>query len=202
MNYSNIISYIYALLAVSYGTFICITYLNTLKNISLLIIFIIILWLFLFIVIIFPNKYIFLSYAIIATILISYDCYINIYNNYYDYDDYNNYKENTIGIIKSQEYCDNDKNICYSNIEYLIDNVKHDVKILTLYYKVGENVKIYYNKDNPDIIKIYDKDRNKKIIKIIIYAIIILLLWIFLIFYISLIFKTNKKYLKKLSNYP
>lgn len=159
--------------------------------IILLIIFIILLLIFLFIVIAFPsiyNKYIFLIYAIIANIIISYICYLNIHNNYFDLYNYKNYKENTIGIIKSQDYCD-DNEMCYSNIEYLIDDVKHNVKILTFHYKIGENVKIYYNKDYPEIIKIHDKNKNKKLIKIIIYAIILALLWIFLIFNIPFILK-------------
>jgi hypothetical protein len=273
MNYSKIISYIYALLAVGYGTYFCITYIyyyrailrgyidkkstigiiktincydkdscysdieytinnikytkntlvpNNLKigdevkvlysynkhyndydilvygniyiysyiYISLLIIAIIFLWIFLFIVIIFSsiyNKFIFFIYAIFVTIIISYRCYINIHNNYYDdihkYDDYEDY---TIGIITSQEDC-SENEMCFSNIEYLINGVKHNVKLLTFYYKVGENVKVYYNKDTPEAIKIYDKTENQRLIKIIIYTIILLLLWICLFYNIPLI---------------
>ena len=69
----------------------------------LLIIFIILLWIFLIILIIYPNKYIFLIYAIIATIIITYNLYntIYIYYNKYKYDDN---KKITIGIIKIQDY--------------------------------------------------------------------------------------------------
>ena len=45
-------------------------------------IFIILLWIFLIILIIYPNKYIFLIYAIIATIIINYNVYNTIYINY------------------------------------------------------------------------------------------------------------------------
>ena len=284
MNYNKTIAYIYALLAVCYGTYFCISYIyyytatirgyyyrektfgiikkihcydkdscyadieyivnnikylnntkipNNLKigdkvkikynpnvpneilvydnhhiyaivYIILLIIFIILLWVFLFIVILFPSiydKYIFLIYAIITTILMSYQCYIIIHNNYYDLYNYDDYKENTIGIVKSQDYCD-DKKMCYSNIEYLIDDIKHNVRILTFYYKVGENVKVYYNKDNPEVIKIYDKSTNKKQITIIILTVILLFAWICLIFNSPLLLKiNNKKYLKKSLKY-
>jgi hypothetical protein len=79
--------------------------------------------------------------------------------------------------------------MCFSNIEYLIDDVKHNVKLLTFYYKVGEEVKVYYNKDYPQDIKIYDKTENKRIIKTIIFIIFLLLLWIFLFFNIPIIIK-------------
>jgi len=71
--------------------------------IFLLVIFIILLWIFLIILIIYPNKYIFLIYAIIATIIITYNLYntIYIYYNKYKYDDN---KKITIGIIKIQDY--------------------------------------------------------------------------------------------------
>ena len=88
--------------------------------------------------------------------------------------------------------------MCYSNIEYLIDDIKHNVRILTFYYKVGENVKVYYNKDNPEVIKIYDKSTNKKQITIIILTVILLFSWICLIFNSPLLLKiNNKRYLKK-----
>jgi hypothetical protein len=212
MNYNKIISYIYALLAVGYGTYFCITYIYnninilrgyfyrkttfatikkiicydkndcnsyieyTVDNIKytnviitsnnfkvgdkveikytpnnpneiyfyenyhiyaiiyaiILIIFIILLWIFLFIVIVYPNKYIFLIYAIIVTILISYHFYKNIHRNYKNLDNY--YSYNTIGII--------------------------------------------------------------------IYTVILLFAWICLIFNIPVILKTNKRYLKKSINYP
>ena len=276
MNYSQIISYIYALLAVGLGTYFCIIYINYYKltyngynnrkeaigiiksincydkdscssdieftvndikyalniNVSndlkigdkikvkynpndpndviyygniyiyeiiyiiLLIICIILLWIFLFIVILFSNnynKFIFLFYSSFITIFISYHLYIKIHNNLYDifnaYDDYDN---TTMGIIKRHDQCF-DNNMCYSIVEYLIDDVKHNVKILTFDEKVGEEVKVYYNKDYPDAIKLYDKNENKQIVKAIIYIIIILLLWIFLIFNIPFIYKgTNK----------
>lgn len=61
----------------------------------LLIIFIILLWIFLVIIIIYPNKYIFLIYAIIATLIITYKSYYIIYIYYNNYiDDYKT------GIIK------------------------------------------------------------------------------------------------------
>ena len=167
----------------------------------LMIIAIILLWIFLFIVIIFSsiyNKFIFLIYAIFITIIITYVVYINIYNSYYEFNDYyinanhdnesytdlykyGNFQNYTIGIIKSQdEY--------YSYVEYFIDSVKYNVKLLTTHYKVGEEVKVYYNKNNPEAIKIYDNtEKNKQLIKITIYAIVLLLLWIFLIFNIFLI---------------
>jgi ABC-type Na+ efflux pump permease subunit len=279
MNYSKIISYIYALLAVGYGTYFCITYIyysefsiirgyyyrigtiGMIKNIEcydnndcyanieytvnntkyltssnisnnlkigdkievryipdnpsealvygnmhiyayiyiiLTILFIILLWIFLLIIIIFPsiyNKYIFLNYAIFITVIISYVCYLNINNNYYnDLNKYDDYEDYTIGTIKSQDECYNiddknekEKEMCYSNIEYFIDGVKHNVKLLTFFYKVGEEVKVYYNKDNPEAIKIYDKTENERLIKIIIYIIILLLLWICLFYNIPLI---------------
>jgi len=49
--------------------------------IILLIIFTILLWLFLIIVIIYPNKYIFIIYAIIATVIITYLLY-NFFHNH------------------------------------------------------------------------------------------------------------------------
>jgi hypothetical protein len=166
--------------------------------ISLLIIAIILLWIFLFIVILFSsiyNKYIFLIYAIFITVIISYTCYININNNYNnDLNKYDDYEDYTIGIITSQEDCsENEEEMCYSNIEYLIDDVKHNVKLLTFYYKVGENVKVYYNKDTPEAIKIYDKTENQRLIKIIIYTIILLLLWICLFYCIPLILNLRNK---------
>jgi hypothetical protein len=171
--------------------------------IILFIIFILLLWIFLFIVILYKNnynKFIFLIYAIFITIIISDTIYFNI-NRLYEYQDYiinaNHYNENdldnyyydnfenyTIGIIKNQdEY--------YSNVEYLVDGFKYNIKILTIDYKIGEEVKVYYNKDYPEAIKIYDetKSLNKKEIKqikIILY-IILLLLWIFLFFNIPII---------------
>jgi hypothetical protein len=168
----------------------------------LMIIAIILLWIFLFIVIIFSsiyNKFIFLIYAIFITVIITYVVYINIYNSYYEFYDYyinanhdneyyttdlykyGDFSKYTIGIIKSQdEY--------YSYVEYFIDSVKYNVKLLTTHYKVGEEVKVYYNKNNPEAIKIYDNtEKNKQLIKITIYAIVLLLLWIFLIFNIFLI---------------
>ena len=165
--------------------------------IILLIIFIILLWIILFNVILYENtynKYIFLIYAIFITVIISYTCYININNNYYnDLNKYDDYEDYTIGIIKSQEDClENEEKICYSNIEYLIDGVKHNVKLLTFYYKVGENVKVYYNKDTPEAIKIYDKTENERLIKIIIYTIILLLLWICLFYCSPLILNLRK----------
>jgi hypothetical protein len=276
MNYSKIISYIYALLAVGYGTFFCIMYiyseltiiriynyrietigtiktincydtecdadieytvnntkylaLNKIPNnlkigdkikvrynpdnlndafaygnihiyayiyISLLIIFIILLWIFLLIVILFSsnyNKYIFLIYAILITLIISYRCYINIfdnYNNLYKYEDYEDY---TIGTIKSQDDCydmdSNEKtknNLCYSNVEYFIDGIKYNAKILTIHYKIGKKVKVYYNKATPENIDIFDITKNQTLIKIIIYVIILILLWIFLFYNIPLI---------------
>ena len=69
--------------------------------IFLLIIFIILLWIFLIILIIYPNKYIFLIYAIIATIIIIYKLYNTIYIYY---NNYNDNKKNTIVIIKIQDY--------------------------------------------------------------------------------------------------
>jgi hypothetical protein len=291
MNYKKIISYIYALLAVGYGTFFCITYIyinikilreyNYLKTtfaiikkntcydkndcdsyieytvnnikysnviitsnnfkvgdkveikytpnnpneiyfygnyhiyafiyIILLIIFILLLWIFIFIIIIFPNIYIFLIYAIIATILISYYIYYIIYNHYYNIEYYYrySYKHHTTGIIKSHDFCDkidydDDNILCNTNIEYLIDDVKYNVKIITFYYKVGENVKVYYNENNHKDIRIYDKNINKRLIKLFIYLFILILLWFVLIFYIYLIFKNtyNKRFLKKIQNNP
>jgi hypothetical protein len=285
MNYSKIISYIYALLAVGYGTFFCITYIyselvtindyNSRKEtigiiktiychdkstchadieyivnntkylllnkisknlkigdkievryipdnpndalvygnmhiysyiyVSLLIILIIILWILLLIVIAFPsiyNKYIFLNYAIFVTINITFVWYINMnnslheyyvycinadhynnydyyYDNYYYYDD--NFQNNTIGIIKSQD----EK---YSYVEYFIDDVKYNVKLLPLDFKVGQEVKVFYNKDNHEAIKIYDNtEKNKELINIIIGLFVLLLLWIFLFYNIPLI---------------
>lgn len=171
--------------------------------ITLLIIAIILLWIFLFIVIIFSsiyNKFIFLIYAIFVTIIISYECYLNINNNYNnDLNKYDDYEDYTIGIITSQEDCSNinDNNIehemCFSYIEYLIDGVKHNVKLLTFNYKVGENVKVYYNKDTPEAIKIYDETENQRLIKIIIYIIILLLSWICLFYCIPLILNLRNK---------
>lgn len=154
----------------------------------LLIIFILLLWIFIIIGIIFSNKYIFLIYAIIATIIISYIFYNIIYNYYenyknedlYNYDDYKYY---TIGIIKST----NNNN--YSNIEYLIDDVKYNVNRRTIDYKVGENVKVYYNKDNPNDIKIYDKTEYKRKIILIILILFFCLLWLYLFFNIPFILK-------------
>ena len=180
--------------------------------ISLLIIAILLLWIFLFIVIIFSsiyNKFIFLIYAIFVTVIITYVCCINIYNSYYDFDEYfinadhyyklyyenlykyGDYENYAIGIIKSQdEY--------YSYVEYLIDGVKYNVKLSTTHFKVGKEVKVYYNKDNPEAIKIYDNtEKNKRLIKIIIYAIILLLLWIFLFYNIPIILKNDYDYIKK-----
>jgi hypothetical protein len=280
MNYSQIISYIYALLAVGLGTYFCIIYINyynftyniynnrkkaigIIKTINcydknschsdiefsvndikyalrgqpisnnlkigdkieviynpndpndviyyetiyiyaviyiilliLLIICILLLWIFLFIVILFENnynKFIFLFYSFFITIFISYHLYIKIHNNLYGiFNAYDDYEDTTMGIIKSNDQCF-DNTMCYSIVEYLIDDVKHNVKILTFDRKVGEEVKVYYNKDYPDAIKLYDKNENKQILKAIIYIIIILLLWIFLIFNISFIYKgTNK----------
>lgn len=153
----------------------------------LLIIFILLLWIFLIIIIIYPNKYIFLIYAIITTIIASYECYIIINNNYTD-DLYksNDYDDYTIGIIKNQDKY-------YSNIEYIVDGVKYNVKQLTLNYKVGENVKIYYNKNNPQEIKIYDKTKNKRKIIIILLSIFLLILWAFLFINIPFIFKDFHK---------
>ena len=154
----------------------------------LLIIFILLLWIFIIIGIIFSNKYIFLIYAIIATIIISYIFYNIIYNYYenyknedlYNYDDYKYY---TIGIIKST----NNNN--YSNIEYLIDDVKYNVNRRTIDYKVGENVKVYYNKDKPNDIKIYDKTEYKRKIILIILIFFFCLLWLYLFFNIPFILK-------------
>ena len=171
--------------------------------ISLLIIFIILLWMILFNVVLYKNtynKYMFLIYAIFFTIVISYVCYINIHNNYFnDLNKYDDYEDYTIGLITKQEDCystnyDDKKEdeMCYSNIEYLIDGVKHNVKLLTFYYKVGENVRVYYNKDTPEAIKIYDKTENKRFINIIIYTIILLLLWICLFYSIPLILYLRK----------
>jgi|694.fasta_scaffold28173_12 amino acid transporter len=166
--------------------------------IILIIIAIILLWIFLFIVILYKNtynKFIFLIYAIFITVIISFVCYINIHNNYYnDLNKYDDYEDYTIGTIKSQDTCstedyDDKKKMCYNNIEYLIDDVKHNVKLLLINYKVGEEVKVYYNKDNPKAIMIYDKTENERLIKIIIYIIIILLLWIFLFYNIPIIIK-------------
>ena len=275
MNYSKIISYIYALLAVGYGTYFCIIYIYselliikiynyrietigiiktincydnndcyadieyTVNNtkylslskipnnskigdkievrynpdnlndaffygnmhiyayiyISLLIIFIILLWIFLFIVILFSsiyNKYIFLIYAIFITVIISYVCYLNINNN--DLNKYDDYEDYTIGTIKSHDYCydmdSNEKtknNLCYSNVEYFIDGVKHNAKILTIPYKIGKKVNVYYNKATPEYIDIFDITKNQTLIKIIIYVIILILLWIFLFYNIPLI---------------
>jgi len=162
----------------------------------LLIIAIILLWIFLFITILYKNiynKFIFLIYAIFITVIISYVCYLNINNNYYnDLNKYDDYEDYTIGTIKSHDECydtddKNEKKMCYNNIEYFIDGVKHNVKLLTFFYKVGEEVKVYYNKDNPEAIMIYDKTENERLIKIIIYVIILILLWIFLFYNIPLI---------------
>ena len=277
MNYSKIISYIYALLAVGYGTYFCIIYIyysefsiirgynyrigtiGIIKNIEcydnndcyanieytinntkyltssnisnnlkigdkievrytpnnpnealvygnmhiyayiyiiLIILLIIILWIFLLIAILFSsiyNKFIFLIYAIFITVIISYVCYLNINNNYYnDLNKYDDYEDYTIGTIKSHDECydtddKNEKKMCYNNIEYFIDGVKHNVKLLLINYKVGEEVKVYYNKDNPEAIMIYDKTENERLIKIIIYIIILILLWIFLFYNIPII---------------
>ena len=275
MNYSKIISYIYALLAVGYGTYFCIIYIyseltiinfynyrietigiiktincydnndcyadieytvNNIKYLSLskipnnskigdkievrynpdnlndaffygnmhiyayiyiilTIILIIILWIFLLIVILFPsiyNKYIFLIYSIFITVIISYGCYINIFDNYNNLNKYDDYEDYTIGTIKSHDECydtddKNEKKMCYNNIEDFIDGVKHNVKLLLINYKVGEEVKVYYNKDNPEAIMIYDKTENERLIKIIIYVIILILLWIFLFYNIPII---------------
>jgi hypothetical protein len=277
MNYSKIISFVYALLAVGYGTYFCIMYIDyymvtingynsriktigTIKTINcydknncdgdieytvnntkylafskipnnlkigdkieirysfnnlnaafvygnmhiyayiyiiLIILFIILLWMFLLIVILFSsiyNKFIFLIYAIFITIIISYGFYINIknnYNNLYKYDDYEDY---TIGTIKSHDECyDMDNNnktkndVCYSNIEYFIDGVKYNVKLLIYSYKIGKKVKVYYNKDTPEAIEIYDITKNERLIKIFIYIIILILLWIFLFYNIPII---------------
>ena len=170
--------------------------------IILLVIFIILLWIFLIIVIIYPNKYIFIIYAIIITIIASYECYIIINNNYTDDLYKSNNDDYTIGIVKSQDKCYDNK-MCFSIIEYLIDDVKYTIKQLTFNYKIGENVKIYYNKNNPQEIKIYDKSKNKREITIIILTVILLFAWICLIFNIPLIIKiNNKKYLKKSLKYP
>ena len=277
MNYSKIISYIYALLAVGYGTYFCIIYiyselkiikiynyrietigtikiincydnnecdadieytvnnikylaLNKIPNnlkigdkikvrynpdnlhdgfvyrnihiyayiyISLLIIAIILLWIFLFIVILYENtynNYIFLIYAIFITVIISYTCYININNNYNYLNKYNYYEDYTIGIITSQDKCydmDSDNktknNMCYSTVEYFIDGVKYNAKILTIPYKIGQEVNVYYNKATPEAINIFDITKNERLIIIIIYIIILLLLWIYLFYNIPLI---------------
>jgi hypothetical protein len=163
----------------------------------------------LLIVIAFPsiyNKYIFLNYAIFVTINITFVWYINMnnslheyyvycinadhynnydyyYDNYYYYDD--NFQNNTIGIIKSQD----EK---YSYVEYFIDDVKYNVKLLPLDFKVGQEVKVFYNKDNHEAIKIYDNtEKNKELINIIIGLFVLLLLWIFLFYNIPLILNLN-----------
>ena len=64
----------------------------------LLIIFIILLWIFLIILIIYPNKYIFLIYAIIATIIITYKLYNTIYI-YYNSGTLKNYEKYKILFI-------------------------------------------------------------------------------------------------------
>ena len=162
----------------------------------LLIIAIILLWIFLFIAILYKNiynKFIFLIYAIFITVIISYIFYLNIYNNYnndlFKYDKYDDY---TIGIIKSQDNCfpvdyDDKINMCDNNIEYFIDGIKYNVKLLLTNYKVGEEVKVYYYKNDPKAIEIYDKTDNERLIKIIAYIIVLILLWIFLFFNISFI---------------
>ena len=173
-------------------------YIYSFIYIILFIICIILLWIFLFIVILFSNfynKFIFLFYAIFLTIIVSYTCLFIINNNYNnDYSKYNNYNQHTTGIIKSQDDCrdndndnDNDNDICYSNIEYLIDGIKYNVKLLTYHYKIGENVKVYYNKDNLEEIIINDKTEYKSMITIIILIIMLLFLWIFLFYNIPFI---------------
>lgn len=147
---------------------------------------------FFIIVIIYPNKYFFIIYAIIATIIASYECYIIINNNYTD-DLYKlNNDDYTIGIIKSQDKCYDNK-MCFSIIEYLIDDVKYTVKQLTFNYEVGDNVKIYYNKNNPQEIKIYDKTKNKREIVIILLSIFLLILCAFLFINIPFILKNSHK---------
>jgi len=155
--------------------------------IILLIIGIIILWILLIIVIIYNNKYIFIIYGIYFTITITYIVYINIYNMY----DVNNDKETTKGRIKSQEDCKNidNKEMCYSIIEYTIKGIKYNIKTITYNYKVGEELNVYYDKDYPEAINVYDKIEKKIIIEIIIIIIFIILLWIFLFFNIPIILK-------------
>lgn len=155
--------------------------------IILLIIGIIILWILLIIVIIYDNKYIYLLYAIFFTTIITYTVYINI-NSVFNV---NNHQESTKGIIKSQEECNNIDNgkMCYSIIEYTIKGKKYNIKTITYNYKVGEEIKVYYDKAYPEAINVYDKIENKKIIEISIIIIFIILLWIFLLFNIPIILK-------------
>lgn len=83
--------------------------------------------------------------------------------------------------------------MCFSIIEYLIDDVKYTVKQLTFNYEVGDNVKIYYNKNNPQEIKIYDKTKNKREIVIILLSIFLLILCAFLFINIPFILKNSHK---------
>jgi hypothetical protein len=138
----------------------------------------------------FYNKYFFILYALITTSLSSYLCYLFINKNYFnDLNKYNNYDNYTIGIIKEHIECYNNGNGCLSNIEYMIDNKKYNVNILTFDYKVGENVMIYYNSEFPTEIIVYDKTINRRLIIIIISIIILILLWISLFYCIPIIFQ-------------
>jgi len=168
-------------------------YIYTVIYIILSIIAIILLWIFLFIVIIFSsiyNKFIFIFYSIFVTIIIFYDLYYIINNNYNYYnfrfiDQYANFEDYTIGIITRQKNCSENK-FCTSNIEYSIDGIKYSLIIPTFDYKVGENAKVYYNKDNPEDIVLYDKNGDQELIKTIIYIFISLLLLISLFYSIPL----------------
>lgn len=165
-------------------------YENIYISIILLIIGIIILWILLLIVIIYNNKYIYLIYGIFFTIIITYIVYINI-NNIFDVNNYQERFLTTKGRIKSQEDCKNidNKEMCYSIIEYTIKGIKYNIKTITYNYKIGEELNVYYDKDYPEAINVYDKIENKIIIEIIIIIIFIILLWIFLLFNIPIILK-------------
>jgi hypothetical protein len=120
----------------------------------------------------------------------TFKCYLFINKNYFnDLNKYDNYDNYTIGIIKKQNECYNNGNGCLSNIEYMIDNKRYNVNILTFDYKVGDNVMIYYNSESPMDIIVYDKTINKRLIIIIISIIILILLWISLFYCIPIIFQ-------------
>ena len=119
---------------------------------------------------------------VIAAFVLSHIYYHNNYNNGY----YDKNKKETIGIIKNF-YC-YDKNSCYSDIEYIIDDVKYLHKIDTPNnLKIGDKVKLKYNPAAPNDVndlRVYNNHNNHHNLLII----FIILLWIFL--FIIIVFQS------------
>jgi hypothetical protein len=143
------------------------------------------------------NKIVSYIYALIACILGTYFCIISILYYNLVIVNYNSYDGNTTGLIKTFE-CYN-KNTCYSDIEYTVNDVKYLINIdVPNNLKVNDTITLKYMNDKPNF-PYYLKIENNQYISasIIIFFLVFTIILLWGLLFLNMIFKDNyyNKYL-------